>query len=239
MRVPRRTSDVFAFLFDSRSVPILFIAAALIMAAMGNAFYDLLTDIIGNKARLSLLLIIGAGLALIVVVVLGLRALAEVFFRKTAARIGGSQAFSVKRRALIFTVGKQSDTVALCIHHQKPEFVGFVCTSDSERYADVAITSLGLNSRNCFKAVVDPWNVTEVRDKTRSLLQKLMGESISPSEVAFDITGGLTTMSVGAFIVAEECRIDSQYVRSEYDHVGKRLPNSEEAVFISRYHDAA
>ena len=33
LRVPRRTVDIFALLFDSRSVPLLFIVAALIVAS--------------------------------------------------------------------------------------------------------------------------------------------------------------------------------------------------------------
>jgi hypothetical protein len=191
MRVPRRTSDLFAFLFDSRSAPVLFIAAALLMAAMGNAFYDLVTDVIGNKSRGSLALIIASGLVLIVIVVLGLKGLAEIFFRRQPPRIGGSTAFLVKRRAIIFSVGKQSDTIALCLRHQHPEFVGFVCTADSERFTDDLIASHGLNSKNCFKKVVDPWDISEVRDMTRDLLAKLVERSIPPAEIVFDITGAL------------------------------------------------
>lgn len=235
MRVPRRTSDLFAFLFDSRSAPVLFIAAALLMAAMGNAFYDLVTDVIGSKSRGSLALIIASGLVLIVIVVLGLKGLAEIFFRRQPPRIGGSQAFSVRRRAIIFSVGKQSDTIALCLHHQHPEFVGFVCTADSERFAEDLIVSNGLNSNNCLKKVVDPWDISEVRDMTRDLLAKLIERSIAPAEIVFDITGGLTSMSLGVFMAAEESQIDSQYIRSEYDEEGKRLSNTEEAVFIRRF----
>lgn len=205
------------------------------MAAMGNAFYDLVADLIGNKSRASLLLIIGAGLVLIIVVVLGLKALAEIFFRRQSPRIGGSEAFSVKRRAIILSVGKQSDTVALCLRHQQPEFIGFVCTNESERFTEDIIASLRLDSDKCLKKIVDPWDIIEVRDKTRDLLTKLIDRSISPSEIAFDITGGLTTMSLGVFMVAEESQIDSQYIRSEYDDAGKRLPNTEEAVFIRRF----
>ncbi|MGH9425830.1 MAG: hypothetical protein ACRD2L_05920 [Terriglobia bacterium] len=239
MRVPRRTNDIFAFLFDSRSVPLLFILAALILAAMGNAFYDLLIDLIGQKTRGVLALIIASGFLLIAALVITLKALAHLFVRRTAPRIGESQAFSAKRRAIVFTAGKQSDTIEVCIAHQKPEYVGFICTSGSEQFADSAITSLGLDPDKCFKKIVNPWNVSEVRAKTSEILHALMDLGVQPADMAFDVTGGLTTMSVGVFIVAEEHRIDSQYVRSDYDERGKRLPNTEGAVFISRYTGAA
>ena len=234
MRVPRRTTDIFAFLFDTRSVP-LFIFAALILAAMGNAFYDLVIDLVGQKSRAVLAILIGAGFLLIAVLVITLKALAHIFVRRIAPRIGESQAFSVKRRAIIFTVGKQGDTIEVCITHQKPEYVGFICTNGSEQCADSLIASLGLDAQKCFKRIVDPWNVSEVVEKTNHILSALMGIGIEATDMAFDITGGFTTMSIGVFIVAEEHRIDSQYVRSEYDDHGKRLPNTEDAVFISRY----
>lgn len=233
MRIPQRSADLFPFLFDTR-VPILFLVGALTIAVIGNAAYDLIGDVFG-KTRVALALIMAGGLLLILFVVLMLKALAKIILNRTTARIGGSQAFSVTRKAIIFTVGKQSDTIELCLHHQTPDMVGFVCTTGSEFYADNIIRSFGFSADRCFKRIVDPWNVSDVRENTLQVLSWVRSNSVQPEHIAFDVTGGLTTMSVGAFIVAEENRIDSQYVRSDYDENGKRLTHTEEAIFIRRY----
>lgn len=233
MKIPRRTTGLFAFMFDPR-VPPLFLVGGLVIAVMGNAAFGLLTDVFG-KTRAALGLIIAGSLLLIGVVVLSLKAVAAIILSKSAARIGGSQAFSVPRKAIIFTVGNQSDTVELCLRSQNPEFVGFVCTYGSQSYADSITAVLALAPENVEKRIVDPWDIKEVRDAAGHLLTWAKAKSVSPSEIVFDVTGGLTPMSVGAFAVAEENRIDSEYVRSDYDDAGKRLPNTEEAIFISMY----
>lgn len=234
MNTPRRTTDIFAFFFDSR-VPALFVIGALIMAVMGNAAYDLAIDLIGQKTRAWLILIVLAGLFVIGVFVLLIKARAEILNRRTSPRIGGSLAFSTRRKAIIFTVGKQSDTIELCLRHQKPELVAFICTSGSEQFADMLISTSGLDSESILKRVVDPWDIGEVCDAARRALGWISGKGVSSSDVVFDITGGLTTMSVATFLIAEENKIDSQYVKSEYDETGKRLPKTEEAVFIKTY----
>jgi len=237
MRISRRAVDIFGFFFDPR-VPILFFLGALIMAVIGNAAYELVIDLIGQKTRAWLVTIIIGGVLIIVFIMLALRALAEIFIRRTGARIGGSQAFSVPRKGIIFTVGKQSDTIDLCLRHQKPKFVGFLCTEGSKQYADNLISTFQLDAGCCANRLADPWSINDVREKSRELLSWMMEKPLSSNEIVFDITGGLTSMSVGAFMIAEENRIDSQYVRSDYDENGKRIPGTEDAIFISNYQAA-
>jgi hypothetical protein len=234
MRISRRTVDIFGFFFDPR-VPVLFVVGTLVTAVIGNAAYELVLDLIGQKTKAKLVAIIIGGVLVIFFIVLALRALAAIFIRRTGARIGGSQAFSVPRKGIIFTVGKQSDTINLCLRHQKPEFVGFLCTEGSEQYANNLISTFHLDADHCTKQIADPWNINDVRKKSHELLFWMMQKHLSSTEIVFDITGGLTTMSVGMFMIAQENRIDSQYVKSDYDDKGKRLPGTEEAVFISSY----
>lgn len=237
MRLSRRAVDLFGFFFDPR-VPALFIVGTLVMAVIGNAAYDLVLELIGQKTRAWLVAMIIGGLFVILFIVLALRALAAIFLRRTGARIGGSQAFSVPRRGIIFTVGKQSDMIDLGLRHQKPEFVGFLGTQESEAYANHLISAFRLAPERYTKRFVDPWNINDVREKARELFAWMMQKGLSAPEMVFAITGGLTTMSVGAFMIAEEHRIDSQYVKSDYDENGKRRPGTEEAVFISSYRAA-
>jgi hypothetical protein len=233
MNKSKRTTEFFGILFDPQ-IPLLFMFGALVIAVMGNATYELLLDFIG-KTRTNLFYTLGGGALVILFVVVALKARAEILLRRTAARVGGSQAFAVSRTALIFTVGKQSDTIALCLRSQRPQFVAFLCTASSETFADELVKTFELGTTQVFKRITDPWDVTDVREKAGLALSWVQGNSIPQHEIAFDVTGGLTSMSIGAYMIAEEHRIDSQYVRSEYDAKGSRMPNTEEAIFIRRY----
>jgi hypothetical protein len=206
LRIPQRTTEQLAFLFDGR-VPWLFLIGAIVVSIMGNAAYEIIGISFG-KTRTTQTLIIAAGLLLIGIVVLSLKAVARLIVARSGASTGGSEASKVQRKALIFTVGKQSETIELCIQHQQPQFVGFICTGDSETYVDALVSSLGLEPHTYRKRTIDPWNIAEIRENTLQLLSWVRGNSVQTEDIAFDVTGGLTTMSVGVFMVAEENLID-------------------------------
>lgn len=242
MKIPHRTTDLFAFLFDPRA-RLLFLLGALIVAVMGNAAFAMLFDLTRNSRvaqgnpYIAQGLIIGSGLVLIGFVVVSLKLVAKIILNKSVARVGGSEAFSVPRRAIIFTVGKQSDTIELCLRLQQPEFVGFICTKDSQSFVDDIVGRFALSDDKWEWKTVDPWDVKDVRFAAEYLISWAQARSVPLRQIAFDVTGGLTPMSVGAFVVAQESRIDSQYVRSDYDGEGHRLPKTEQAIFISRFGD--
>jgi hypothetical protein len=63
----------------------------------------------------------------------------------------------------------------------------------------------------------------------------MIRHGLKPEEIALDPTGGMTPMSLGAFSVAQERQIDSQYVRSNYDDQNRPIRGSQELIFLSRY----
>jgi hypothetical protein len=62
--------------------------------------------------------------------------------RKARKVIGENTAFKIVRKGVLFTVGKQTDTVAFAIENQKPIFVGLICSHFTEPFADELISRL-------------------------------------------------------------------------------------------------
>lgn len=171
-----------------------------------------------------------------IVVLMALYGLAERVARRRKPRsIGESAAFKVPRRAIIFTVGRQIDTIVLAVEQQHPELIGLICSTVTEPYANDVIARFGLDDEHVRKRVVDPWNVREIHAETNGLIEWLLGRGVPREALVVDVTGGMTTMSVSVFAAAEDRLIDSQYVRSEYDQQNKPIAGSQEGIFVSRY----
>ena len=84
------------------------------------------------------------------------------------------------------------------------------------------------------KKNVDPWDVKSVHRGAMELIALMKAKGLQRIDIVSDLTGGLTTLSVGAFKAAEEHRIDTQYDRSEYDNEGKRIKGTESAILLTR-----
>jgi len=150
---------------------------------------------------------------------------------------GENVAFQVQRRGLIFTVGGQPDTVRTALRRQKPEYLALICSDRTEDVANQLRGEFDFDEEHFKKEIIDPYYIDEIRSKTDIILNWLTEKGLRPEEIVADITGGMTTMSVGVFSATEEKRIDSQYIRSQYDEKNKPIPGTQEAVFVSRYSD--
>lgn len=171
------------------------------------------------------------GLALLVVIF----GLVGLLRRRWRPVYGDSEAFSVPRQAVVFTVGIQKGTIPFALERQKPAWLGLICTRRSGKIADEIETASGLDADHVQKEIVDPWSVVEVRDKTAFILDWLARHGVERGGTAVDITGGTAIMSAGAFSVAAERQVDCQYVRSDYDDDNKPIPKTQRAVFVTRY----
>lgn len=150
---------------------------------------------------------------------------------------GQNIAFQVPRRGLIFTVGLQPETIRLAVRHQKPEFMGFICSAKSEPTAVQLIEELNFDEDedNCIKKLVNSNDIKDIRTETGLILDWMVSKGLKPGEIAADITGGTTTMSVGVFSMTEERHVDSQYIFCrQYDN-NRCVDGTQEAVFVSRY----
>ncbi|VVB63523.1 CRISPR-associated protein (Cas_Cas02710) [uncultured archaeon] len=156
-------------------------------------------------------------------------------YRRRLPMHGDNVAFKVPRRGLIFTVGRQMDTIRMALQMRKPEFIAFICSMETESDAIRLAEDFGYDKAHYKKEVVDPYNVKEIRTKTEVVLDWLLEKDLKTTDVAADITGGTTTMSVGVFSMTEDRMVDSQYIRSQFDEQNKRIDGTQEAVFVSYY----
>lgn len=226
-------SELFGILFDPR-VPLSFLFGTLALAVAGNATYDLVLSMAYNESpvpRFSLIAIIVVALlimiAAVVVLMIVLRA------RWPASSLDGSEAFKVARKAIIFTVGKQKDTILIALEKQHPSHVGFICTEETLPVVEEIIQQFGARSE---VQVVNPWDIKGIYNAGVKIVSALRGGNpFEPKDLVMDVTGGLTPLSIGAFRAAEDQGVDTQYIRSQYDKQGKRIPNTEQAILLTRH----
>lgn len=145
-----------------------------------------------------------------------------------------SEAFQVPRKGLVLLVGFQKDSLTYLIRNQKPLWIGLLCSRQTEQIADELAAESGLDPDHVQKEIADAWSVMDVREKAVALVNWLRRRGLSQADLVVDITGGTAIMSVGAFSVAEEQRIDTQYVRSEYQD-NRPIPGTQRALFVSRF----
>jgi hypothetical protein len=148
---------------------------------------------------------------------------------------GQNIAFQVPRRGLVFTVGLQPETIRLAVKHQKPGYVGFICSAKSEPIVSRLMEEFNCDEDNCIKKMVNSNDIKDIRTETGLILDWMISKGLKPSDIAADITGGTTTMSVGVFSMTEERNVDSQYIFCRQYENNRCVDGTQEAVFVSRY----
>ena len=186
----------------------------------------------------NLVIILAVTVSMIVMVLLIYGITEKISNRRKPKSLGDNIAFQVSRKGLIFTVGKQTHTIEYAIAQQRPEFIALICTDVTEKEADEIMEKFSDDPEMVRKRLVDPFNLEEIRTTTQILI-KWLEQKMPKDSIAVDITGGMTTMSLGAFLAADEFQIDSQYVRSNYDLDNKPVVGSQDGIFITRYSSPA
>jgi hypothetical protein len=177
-----------------------------------------------------IVLSVGGGVASL----FGLYALFDKLNRRRRLPTFGGEASTTPRQAILFTMGLQADTMDYTIWGQQPEYVGFLCTEQTLSVVDGVISRHAFREGHWRREIVEPRDISDVRAKTNALLDWLLRQELAPERIVVDPTGGLTPMSLGAFSVAQERQIDSQYVRSQYQD-NRPVPGTQELVFLSRF----
>lgn len=226
-----RLSTIFSFFFDPR-IPLLFLVGAFVMAVAGNAAFGLILKMAGGESTENYLKIIFGSVIVLILIVIAVKLILLTIPQGT---IGGGEAFEVCRKGIIYTAGKQTDTIMLSLEKQRPVYVGFLCSKVSEPFIDGLIRIMAFDEDKYSKKIVDPQNIVEIRMETKLLIDWLLARDIQNGEVAVDVTGGMTTMSVGAYSMAEELKIDIQYIKSDFDENNKPIKNTQLGVFVKRY----
>ena len=99
----------------------------------------------------------------------------------------------------------------------RPAHVGFIATAKSLPYAqalEVEARTLGLRAHGLIE-INDPDNPADSRQAVRQMICRM--RDAEAKEIAVDVTGGKTPMSLGAFMAAEELAVQTIYITSEFD----------------------
>jgi hypothetical protein len=232
---PQTLTDAVRSLVET-NIPWLFVPGTLLLSVAGSALYALIVKPLGTEPSAHGLTIVLFGSLFGIVVIAW--AIAKWFKRKLlrSSFVGGT-ATRKKRKAIIFTIGFQKETIVKAIKEQSPEFLGFLHSDESKGVVDDAITTAARTSeKNKIKLrEVRPDDFSQVREATVSLVREMMRDwNITQSETVIDLTGGKVPMSIGAFRAAEELGIDTQYVTSEYDKTNRAIA-PKEIILVTDY----
>lgn len=232
---PHTITDAVRSLVET-NIPWLFVPGTLLLSVAGSALYALIVKPLGVEPSVLALIIILFGSLLGIVVIAW--AIAKWFKRKLlrSSFVGGT-ATRKSRKAIIFTIGFQKETIVKAINEQKPEFLGFLHSDESKGVVDDAIkAATHVYEKTKIKSrEVRPDDFSQVREATVSLVREMMRHwSITQSEIVIDLTGGKVPMSIGAFRAAEELGIDTQYMTSDFDKANKAIA-PKEIILVTDY----
>jgi hypothetical protein len=135
-----------------------------------------------------------------------------------------------KYDGLIFTVSRP-EVPTWVIESHMPEYVGLVESAQSQSSSDKIMENT--SSKNVKfvspQRLVDVDNPEESKHAVEVLIKKLQKNGCK--NIAVDITGGKVTMSLGAFMAAEEAGIPTIYISTEFDAALKQ-PRMETAKIV-------
>jgi len=151
------------------------------------------------------------------------------FMRNRFPKIGGKPN-AKDWRNIIFTIS-QIHVPLWVIEQLQPETVGLLATTYSREQAEAI--KRHLRERDIpvwLKIIANPDDPGETHHHARALIERI--RTLQPGRTAMDITGGKTTMSLGAFMAAEETGVDSIYVTTQMKQ-GKADMSSARIITIS------
>lgn len=163
----------------------------------------------------------------------GIYSLIDKLGRRREPSFGG-EASGTLRRAILFTVGLQAETMDNPIRGQKPEHLVFLCIEQSLSVIERLISHHRFAPEHWRREIVAAEDIADVRVKTNVLIDWFLRQGLSSESIVANPTGDLTPMSLGAFSVAQERQIDSQYVRSQYQG-SQPISGTRELVFLSQF----
>lgn len=134
-------------------------------------------------------------------------------FRNQFPSIGGSLEHT-QWQGLVFTLSR-TEVPLWVIGQVQPQQIGLLVSQPMQAVADeIRRTAELQNITVICETLNDPDDPAETKQKTKLLLQTMQAQC--DGDLAVDVTGGKTTMSLGAFMAAEELGHDSIYVTVDY-----------------------
>ncbi len=118
-------------------------------------------------------------------------------------------------QGIVFTISR-AEVPLWVIRQVQPDRIGLLITQTSHEQSAIIRQAAEQQGITVYIEILnDPDDPAEAKRKTKELLHALH-QGGHYHELAVDITGGKTPMSLGAFMAAEELGSDSIYVTSHY-----------------------
>ncbi len=136
--------------------------------------------------------------------------------------------------ALVFTVSK-TEVPFWVIEQLKPKHIGLIASQQSLAVAK-QIEAFATNHQveTLIETIQDPDDPAQSRIAAQKLLEDLRKQGCQT--VAVELTGGKVTMSLGAFMAAEESGLHSLYVSTEFDSNYKPIMRTAKILCVSKPH---
>ena len=118
--------------------------------------------------------------------------------------------------AIVFLVS-HTQVPSWVMRQLKPAHVGFIATQQSlsnTRTLEDEARALGLGVHGHIM-IDDPDNPATTKQAVTKMISRLGDAEVN--EIAVDVTGGKTPMSLGAFMAAEELAVRTIYVAADFD----------------------
>lgn len=129
-----------------------------------------------------------------------------------------------KSEAVVVTVGLSPELINFIVSGMEPKTVGFICTSASEAVAKEVAKHLNLTEDTVKYALVDPESFQDVMENTKQVFRWLLDvKRVRRDDITVDVTGALTSVSLGAFAASRELGIRSQCVIPNFDAAHKPI----------------
>ena len=121
-------------------------------------------------------------------------------------------------QGIVFTVSR-ANLPLWVIDHCQPKVIGLL----GSRVSAGHLEEISAHARKAGIEVIsrileNPDNVARSKKESEEMIQEMQEQGYGP--IAFDLTGGKTPMSLGAFLAAEKEGLDSLYVTAQYDDKG-------------------
>lgn len=200
--------------------------------------FQLITNAVSiflDNKPLSLLL---TAIGLILLIVLVTSSYDAIKEKKRSIDTGN--ALDIKRKGIIFTIGLKShepnSTVIKVIKKLNPQYCGFIGTDKTfeANIGRIIAETNNLKENYYREKAVDPTNINEINEDTIHLIRWMLDQGLSKNDIVVDITGGTAIMSIASYIAADENKIDTQYIYSEFRD-NKPIEGSQKALIVSRY----
>ena len=137
--------------------------------------------------------------------------------------------------ALIFTISR-TEVPFWVIEQLKPRYIGLIATQQSREVAEeIKAFAKNRQTDTLIETIQEPDDPAQSRFALQNLLEGL--RKLNCQTIAVELTGGKVTMSLGAFMAAEELGLHSLYVSTQFDrNLNKPDMRTAKILCVSRPH---